>query len=185
MNTEIFRRLSDYPYVRYCYHIIRLCAVLCLPLVINGRSHSYTGLLEIIIIVLLSTIPLLGVVFLYRRFNTQPKQATNVLDANPQIIVTDHQITCRYPKSNKTETINWEDVDQIQVLTTDEGPRVCDVLFVLQNVQTNTGVALPQDCPETKLVFEKVQKWHGFDNENFIKAMSCTENQWFLVWKKG
>ncbi len=72
----------------------------------------------------------------------------------------------------------------MQVLTTDEGPAVCNVFLGLQNNLKHTGVALPQYQPETKEVFEMVQQWPGFDNETFVKNMGSSDNNWFVLWKK-
>ena len=129
-------------------------------------------------------ISLFGLVTLVtRRFVYIPAGSGRV-DDGLKITLTADEVICEYSGINKTERVRWDEIDRIQVLTTDEGPVVCDVFLVLQNSMTQKGVMLPQDREETKEVFEKVQQWPGFDNKNFVRAMGSAENQWFDVWKK-
>ena len=140
---------------------------------------------EVILALFFVVLGLFGLYFLLtKRFEFIPNNHYSAT-TDPKIIVTDEGVTCIYQSKQKTERINWNDVDQVQVLTTDEGPAVCDVFIVLHNTLSNSGVVLPQDREETDLVFKKLQRWPGFDNENFIKAMGSAKNEWFLVWKKG
>ena len=102
----------------------------------------------------------------------------------PFIKVTDNEITCDFPSKNKQDKINWDEIDLIQVLTTDEGPYVCDVFIILQNTATKNGVAVPSDRLETKLIVDRIIKFPDFDGKTWIEAMGSAENKWFTVWKK-
>ena len=102
----------------------------------------------------------------------------------PVITVNEKEIICEYPRQNKTNRINWEEIDLINVVTTDEGPFTNDVFILLINSKTNLGVALPNDRSETQEVVEKILKFPNFDFEKWITSMSSVENCIFEVWKK-
>ena len=115
--------------------------------------------------------------FFSKRFRKQP------VDQGPIITITDDGITCIYPSLHKTDAVLWNELTKIDVLTTDDGPAVCDVIFMLYGTNGN-GVAIPQDRPESKVVVDKILNLPGFDYECFINAMGSADNQLFHVWKK-
>jgi len=82
------------------------------------------------------------------------------------------------------EQIKWDEVVEIRIITTDEGPFREDVFFAL--VGTNgKGCLVPHDAAaRTKLLEELQVRFAGLDNETVIKAMGSTSNDNFLVWKK-
>ncbi len=102
----------------------------------------------------------------------------------PIITVNEREIICEFSSQNKTDKISWDDVDTINVLTTDEGPFTSDVFILLVNSKTNLGVALPSDRDETQQVIEKILQFPNFDFEKWITSMGSVENCIFEVWKK-
>jgi hypothetical protein len=80
------------------------------------------------------------------------------------------------------EIVTWSELKKIEVYTTDEGPFVEDVFFVLHG--DNRGCCIPQGAANAKDLIERLQNLPGFDNENFIKAMGSTSNNTFLIWEK-
>ena len=82
------------------------------------------------------------------------------------------------------EQIKWDEVVEIRIITTDEGPFREDVFFAL--VGTNgKGCLVPHDAAaRTKLLEELQVRFAGLDNVTLIKAMGSTSNDNFLVWKK-
>jgi len=82
------------------------------------------------------------------------------------------------------EQIKWDEVVEIRIITTDEGPFREDVFFAL--VGTNgKGCLVPHDAAaRTKLLEELQVRFAGLDNETVIKALGSTSNDNFLVWKK-
>ena len=97
------------------------------------------------------------------------------------IMLTDESITVIRPGRVK-EMIRWDDVRSISVITTDEGPFLPDVWFVLQG---NDGQCqFPQGAPKADEAYERISLFDGFDFETFIKSMSSTENARFLLWQQ-
>ena len=82
------------------------------------------------------------------------------------------------------EQIKWDEVVEIRIITTDEGPFREDVFFAL--VGTNgKGCLVPHDAAARTKLLEEVQvRFAGLDNVTLIKAMGSTSNDNFLVWKK-
>jgi hypothetical protein len=110
----------------------------------------------------------------------------NIEDENtePIITISEEEIVCNYPSSFKKEKISWRDITKIQVLTTDEGPYLCDVFLILRDTN-DKGIVIPQyKQKETKQVLDRILKFEGFDNRLFIEAMGSTEIKWFTVWEK-
>jgi hypothetical protein len=82
------------------------------------------------------------------------------------------------------ETICWDDLDEVRILTTDEGPWREDVLFLLIACNGERGCTVPQSCDGSKQLLERLQQLPDFDNDAVIKAMSSTSNVEFVCWKR-
>lgn len=100
----------------------------------------------------------------------------------PDITITEEEIICKF-SSGQVDHIRWNNVAKVQVLTTDEGPYVCDVFYILTDT-AGKGVAIPQDKPESGTIIEKITRWPGFQHEEMVLAMGSTEVKWFTVWEK-
>jgi len=82
------------------------------------------------------------------------------------------------------EEVAWEDLVEVQIVTTDEGPFVDDVFFLLVG-RDGSGVCVPQGAPGSETLLDRLQKLPNFDNGEVIRAMVCSENARFVCWKKG
>jgi hypothetical protein len=82
------------------------------------------------------------------------------------------------------EEVAWEDLVEVQIVTTDEGPFVDDVFFLLVG-RDGSGVCVPQGAPGSETLLDRLQKLPSFDNGEVIRAMVCSENARFVCWKKG
>jgi hypothetical protein len=82
------------------------------------------------------------------------------------------------------EQIHWNDITEIRIITTNEGPYREDVFVVLAGA-SGSGCAIPHDAAvRTKLLEELQTRFPSLDNEMVIKAMGSTSNNNFLVWKR-
>lgn len=97
------------------------------------------------------------------------------------VTLTDDDITVAHPE-RKTESVRWDDVQAIKVLTTDAGPFFPDVWFVL--IGTNGGCVFPQGAPNAESAYDRISQFDGFDFETFIHAMSSAKNEEFLLWSR-
>ena len=82
----------------------------------------------------------------------------------------------------KGVTIEWDHIIQISIQTTDLGPFVEDVFWVLKT-ETNK-VVIPQVATGADDILERAQGLPGFDNKSFLAAMCCTDNKEFICWRK-
>jgi len=84
----------------------------------------------------------------------------------------------------KIEQVAWKDLVEVQIVTTDEGPYVDDVFYLLIGAN-DTGCVVPQEHPQSDALLHRLQELPGFDNGKVIEAMCCVENARFVCWKKS
>jgi hypothetical protein len=99
-----------------------------------------------------------------------------------EVVITQDKISCTRPNGD-IEQVQWDDLERVEVLTTDAGPAVTDVYFIL--VGSDTECIIPMGSAGDEHLLEKLQTLPGFDNETYIKAMSSTEDARFLCWQKA
>jgi hypothetical protein len=81
------------------------------------------------------------------------------------------------------EELEWRSLVEVQIVTTDEGPFVDDVFFLLVGAD-GKGCCVPQGAEGSGPLLERLQALPGFDNGQVIAAMGCSENARFVCWKK-
>ncbi len=98
-----------------------------------------------------------------------------------KVHVTDEELILEWKyEKRENDVYLFKDLKKATIITTDQGPFEEDVFWLLL---FKIPIMIPQAAGTDKLL-EKLQKLPGFDNENVIKAMTCTENDSFLVWEK-
>lgn len=118
--------------------------------------------------------------FLARIFN---RIATPEPQQNKKGIVTfDDECIVRHLADGRTETIRWEDVRKVSVVTTDEGPILDDVFWVITG--EGGGCLVPSETLGTKELLIRLQKLPNFRNESFIAAMGSTSRAEFVCWER-
>lgn len=100
---------------------------------------------------------------------------------NETVQFDDTKVT-RTMRDGKHETIQWSELREVAIITTDEGPFVDDVFWVLSG--TDTGCLVPSEADGAKELLARLQKLPGFNNESVIKAMGSTGNGKFVCWRK-
>mgnify|MGYP003421658818 CR=1 FL=1 len=83
------------------------------------------------------------------------------------IEITNDFIKVTHPQEND-KTVLWDNITEIHIQTTDEGPYRPDVWLVLIGIDTYCRI--PQGN-------------NSYDFEVYIESMSSTENAVFMVWK--
>jgi hypothetical protein len=104
--------------------------------------------------------------------------------ASPQratVSFDDQSVTCRRP-GGLVETVRWSDLQIIFIQTTDKGPAVDDVFWVLGG--GDSGCVVPSEAEGMDLLLPRLQHLPNFDNNAAIAAMSCVENREFLCWQR-
>jgi hypothetical protein len=85
------------------------------------------------------------------------------------------------------EHVAWADIERVSIMTTDEGPWLEDVYFIIDS-KTGGGCAVAHDlATESKLLEALQSRLEGLDNAAVIEAMLSTSNREFPIWqaKKG
>jgi len=96
--------------------------------------------------------------------------------------LSDSEVSCERPDGT-VERVSWADLQRVEVVTTDEGPFVPDVFWVLHG--TDGGCAVPQGATGDSALLERLQTLPGFDNKAFIDAMTCASDRRFLCWQRS
>jgi len=85
----------------------------------------------------------------------------------------------------EVEILSWDDLHEVGIVTTDEGPLSEDVFFVLLAADRATGCVIPQFSEGSQELLSRLQELKGFDSEAVITAMSTTSNSKFVCWEKS
>ena len=95
--------------------------------------------------------------------------------------ITDKFIRVEHPR-RKTEQVLWENIQQIKLINTDQGPWSPDVWLAL--LGNEDGCLIPQGAKGYNEVYDIVSKYEGFNFDNVIKSMACACNNEFDLWTK-
>jgi hypothetical protein len=93
----------------------------------------------------------------------------------------DDAVTCQRP-DGLVETLRWADLRSVTILTTDQGPRVDDVFWVLEGEAT--GCVVPSESAGMDRLLVRLQQLPGFDNDAVIRAMGSADDAEFPCWRR-
>jgi hypothetical protein len=96
------------------------------------------------------------------------------------VTINGETVSVYYPDWSSSESVNWKDVHTILLINTAEGPWLPDVWLTL--ISNDSRCMIPQGAQGFEQVYDKVSKDEGFNFENVIKSMTCTDNAEFLLW---
>jgi hypothetical protein len=96
----------------------------------------------------------------------------------------DDQGVRRELPDGKVEYVAWDNLREVVVLTTGDGPFAEDVFFVLAG-QDGTGCVVPHSAADSSQLLDWLQRLPGFDNAAFIRAMSSTADATFVCWRRS
>ena len=92
-----------------------------------------------------------------------------------------HTITADGPLAHRS-SVRIEEIREIGVETTDTGPFVEDVFWLIN--RDTDGLRIPQDSPVFKELMGAFGLFEGFDWQSFAEAMACTDRRYFLCWRR-
>lgn len=95
--------------------------------------------------------------------------------------ITDTYVKVTHPK-RKEEQIEWNEIEEIKLVNTDEGSFLPDVWLLL--IGNGKGCSIPQGSEGWNKVYDIVSKYDKFNFENVIKSASCSDNETFDLGKK-
>jgi hypothetical protein len=91
----------------------------------------------------------------------------------------DQQVWVQWP-SKEPESIKWDAIIRIAIETNDQGPFVEDVYWLLASKEK--VISYPNEATGTEEMLKRLQEIPTFNNERLIDAMTCTDNQTFILW---
>ena len=80
------------------------------------------------------------------------------------------------------EEVTWDDLTEVKIVTTAEGPFGEDVYWMLAGAD-GEGLAVPGESVTDGLL-DRFQALEGFDNDQMILAMSSTDEAQFVCWQR-
>ena len=83
----------------------------------------------------------------------------------------------------KMESIRWDELHEIGIVTTDEGPWAEDVFWLFSNADQSQGCAVPNGADGFPALLSRIQALPEFDNEAVVLAMGSAANDRFVVWR--
>jgi len=101
-----------------------------------------------------------------------------------RVVVTEDSVT-RFRSDGAQESVRWDDLVEVEIITTDDGPWSEDVFWLLTGSDPNSGCAVPQGAEGAGDLLQALQKLPGFDNQAVIAAMGSTSNAKFVCWRKN
>jgi hypothetical protein len=86
--------------------------------------------------------------------------------------------------TGEIESIAWDELAEIAILTTNQGPYLEDAFWLLSNVDGSKGCAIPNGAEGFKALLKRFQRLPNFDNAAASDAMETTSNRRVVVWKR-
>ena len=81
------------------------------------------------------------------------------------------------------EHVAWGDIARVRIMTTDQGPYLEDVFFIVE-AKSDGGCVVPQDLAVRDGLLEALQsRLVGLNNGAVIEAMLSVENRIFTIWE--
>lgn len=134
----------------------------------------------------------MGIFDLFRRkartTSSAPEAATCVGSGGTRIVdyvEFDDERVVHHRRDGKLEAIEWAELDEVGILTTDEGPFADDVIWMLLAPGGRSGCAIPSDADGMDLLLPRLQQLPGFDNGQVIRAMATAVDARFVCWRRN
>jgi hypothetical protein len=103
---------------------------------------------------------------------------------DPDRVVVDQVGVRRRLPDGRQEAVGWDDLVEVAIRTTPEGPWQEDVFFLLTG-RDGGGVAVPQGEAVERELLGWLQALPGFDNQQVVEAMGCAEDALFVCWGRS
>jgi hypothetical protein len=119
------------------------------------------------------------------RVLTRPSNAPRArLDPESQFVIhmTDSAVSCQRP-DGMVETVRWDDLERIDILTNSDGPFAPDCFWLLIGPET-TGCCIPQGATGDVELLTRMQQLPGFNNQVFMEALGSHQEAIFTCWQR-
>ena len=98
------------------------------------------------------------------------------------VVMTRNGVACEHAR-RKREFVAWDEICEIRLVTTDDGPLLPDVWLML--VGRQGGCSAPQGVVGYDELYDRVSRFSGFDFESVIAAAACIDNAEFICWRRS
>lgn len=129
-----------------------------------------------ILIILIFSIVLVAIIFSKGR----KKKVWETTPGGPYtLVISEDGIACEHPK-RKRESIRWDQITEIRLVTTDEGPFQPDVWYLF--IGGTEGCSVPSEAKGFDLLWDEFKKrFPGLNYQAIIEA--GTDNAQKTIWK--
>lgn len=100
-------------------------------------------------------------------------------DAAVAVSFDEEMVYVQWP-AKPMQTIAWPSLIGVAVETTDQGPFVEDVWWHLATKEK--VITFPNGATGINEILSRLQNLPTFNNERLITAMTCAQNQMFILW---
>jgi len=104
-----------------------------------------------------------------------------VIQSEWLIGLSDEIVSCA-TTDGRVESVAWDDLSLVAIVTTDDGPFSPDVFWVLKGEFSECAV--PLSAVGADELLNRLQALPGFNNDAFIEAMSSIDNNRFICWRR-
>ena len=96
----------------------------------------------------------------------------------------DHSVRYQHP-DGEILSIAWDEVDEVGIVRTDEGPMSDDLFFTLTTADRQRGCAVPQSATGTDALVARLEDLPGFSHRSLTDAMGSTSSGFRVVTTRG
>jgi hypothetical protein len=114
--------------------------------------------------------------------NDWKARATGAAPDIAAVVVDQVGVRRRLP-DGREEAVRWDDLVEVAIRTTPDGPWLEDVFFLLTS-RDGGGCAVPHGEAVDRDLLRWLQALRGFDNEKVVEAMGCAEDAVFVCWRR-
>jgi hypothetical protein len=126
--------------------------------------------------ILISTCLLGGAAILWRGRHSAPSIPDFVTFGEEEVSHTGH---------GGIESISWNELSGVDILTTSAGPWHEDVFLLLLDQESHVRCTIPQASQGFQLLLERLLALPQFDTPAFISAMGSTSDRRFTCWRRA
>jgi hypothetical protein len=112
----------------------------------------------------------------------RPDEGGSAPEGRGEAVTFDDEGVKRTLADGRTESVTWDELQEVLIVTTDQGPFAEDVFWVLSG--NGRGCAIASEAQGMKELLPRLLELPGFDNTAVIRAMGSAENARFLCWKR-
>ncbi len=117
-------------------------------------------------------------------FNSKKENKKQIWETTPggpyTVKITEDEISCEHPQRER-ESIRWDQVIEIRLITTDKGPFEPDIWYLF--IGESSGCSVPGEAKGFDQLWDEFKiRFQGLDYQAIIEA--GTDNSQKTIWKK-